>query len=273
MVGSWSSVWDPHPRSGLTIHRWNLHDLATLPTTSYPFDTRGESIPPTVLGLSTPIDYARQLRTLLQTLFTEPPFCPSPSSPSTFPGAHPSWNPLPPTTSPFLCAIEQQMKQHNPSCTVMEAILHAYLYPRTLSISPLSMASYFELQKPEFDAALYQSLVTTASSESPVPLDSKAASKKKETVRRRRDPRQPTKDVKEPGKKWLTTLLVDTFLEESAKGGSETLLTWSDASTLNAWRTAVKKDDLADAMVMQLMMFLWYHRSARLLHHLLYEFE
>jgi hypothetical protein len=43
--------------------------------------------------------------------------------------------------------IEQQMMTFNPRCSIIEAQLHAFLYPRARSISPRSVAAYFQLTR------------------------------------------------------------------------------------------------------------------------------
>lgn len=50
-----------------------------------------------------------------------------------------------------LYIIEQQMQRHNPRCAIIEAQMHALLYPHTLSISPLTVSNFFSLKGEDSD--------------------------------------------------------------------------------------------------------------------------
>jgi hypothetical protein len=134
------------------------------------------------------------------------------------------------STANSLYIIEQQMQRQNPRCAIIEAQLHAILYPRTMSISALAVSNFFSLAQ------------ATENNQSSSPTAGKPlsyAAKKRAAV--------------QLVDHWIATDMVLNPLSSE--------LTRPDSQLLVTTRPASKRDDLADCVLSCVASAIWFRRS------------
>ena len=135
--------------------------------------------------------------------------------------------------------IEQQMQRHNPRCLIVEAQLHAFLLPNTLSISPVTVS---------------RSLGISSAS------NSKSKSEESSALLEWKGP------LKRDQKKRLSIRLVERILNLDSINGSDEMMTMSSdaaAKLTEMRRDGQKLDDICDCILNSLAFHLWLLRLHR----------
>lgn len=134
---------------------------------------------------------------------------------------------------PATYVIEQQMRAHSPKCLILEAQLHAHLFPDAISIAPRSVAAFFHLGR----SAVSQSTVGDEEES---------------------DGGDVFNDIKRQNKKKQAIYLVQHWITRS--GDSPHALPRFSAEFKHAFAVAQKRDDIADAVLNGALFAIHSHR-------------
>lgn len=141
------------------------------------------------------------------------------------------------TTGAPWVTVELQMQRHNPRCIMVETLLHAFLHPRTMSFSPLSVAVYYDM---------LGGIGATAKARRTEPSDATTTSPKlnESTTTPRKLPAST--------KKYMAVQLVRHWLDTNRiidMGGDNDDRSGSGSRLAALFRESKKRDDIADCVL------------------------
>jgi hypothetical protein len=129
-------------------------------------------------------------------------------------------------------AIELQMQRHNPRCIMVETLLHAFLYPRALNFSPLTVGTYYGILQRR-DRLKLDKAVTNGR----VPAE---------------EALQVAPTIANPSKKTLAVKLVQHWIDTN-----QVVDIPPDSPLGTLFREASKRDDLADCILAGVVHHIW----------------